>query len=389
MTTMTPEELVPLIHKTSTKVVLIITGGGTEVLPMLLKLGGGSATLLSARVPYANAETTELLGGTPDKLVSEQTTRQLAMAAYQRAVALSTDNTPVIGVACSSALQKTPNEREGRIHHIYAALQTGTKTVSLSTTIDPTFGFYGKTANQIREWEEIVNAQLMLNLIAEGCGIDSRVFTIKADRRQSQIYSSYFPELLEGKIKAVLYTPTMGISLPVGRWPTPQYILSGSFNPAHAGHAEMAAYAEKYTGCECDYELSIRNAEKPVLDFITLEDRLKTIGNRQVWLTNATTFAKKAKIFPNATFLVGHDTMIRIVNAKYGNVDEVYSIFKNYGIHFVVFGRKIDGVYHNGLDGIPRRFAAICTEVIEPLHFRDVSSSEIRNEWASRPEFDK
>src|ERR1035437_6267149 len=100
MKTMTPEELVPLIHKTATKAVLIITGGGTEVLPMLLKRGGGSATLLSARVPYANAETIQLLGGKPEKFVSEQTTRQLAMAAYQKALELVEGNEPVIGVAC-------------------------------------------------------------------------------------------------------------------------------------------------------------------------------------------------------------------------------------------------------------------------------------------------
>jgi nicotinamide mononucleotide adenylyltransferase len=383
--------VVPLIHATSIKVVLYITGGGTEVLPNLLKRGGGSATLLSARIPYANAETAELLGGEPDKYVSEQTTRQLAMAAYQRAVALSTDDAPVIGVAGSSALQKTPNERPGRIHHIYTALQTGTKTISLSTTIDPNKdGFYGWNATRIREWEESVNADLMMNLIAEGCGVEDRLFTghvkvghVKVVRKQSSLYCGYFPELLGGAIGALAYTPNMGVFLPLGRGDMPRYLLPGSFNPAHEGHAEMAAYVEKHGVGVCDYELSIRNADKPVLDFITIEDRLKTVktvGDHRVWLTNAPTFAEKAKIFQNATFLVGYDTMIRIVNPTYGNVDEVYSTFKDCGTRFVVFGREVNGVYHAGLDGIPERFAALCTEVIEPLHYRHVSSSGIRSQ---------
>jgi hypothetical protein len=378
---MTPEELVPLIHKTSTKVVLIITGGGTDVLPMLLRRGGGSATLLSARVPYANTETVELLGGEPEKFVSEATTRQLAMAAYQKALALSTDNAPVIGVACSSALQKTPNEREGRIHYIHAALQTGSKTVSLSVTIDPK-KFTPWNAIQTREWEEGINADLLLNLVAEGCGIEGRLALPAVDvvRRESSIYSGYFPELLDSKVKALAYTPNMGIFLPFGRSDMPRYLLPGSFNPAHAGHEEMAAYVERHGIGSCDYELSIRNADKPILDFISLEERLKTVGDRRVWLTNAPTFAEKARIFPNTTFLVGYDTIIRIVNPKYGNVDEVYKTFMDCGTRFLVFGRKVNGVYHAGVDGLPERFAALCKEVTEPLNFRDVSSSNIRNE---------
>jgi hypothetical protein len=63
--TVETSKLASLIHATPTKAVLYITGGGTDVLPLLLNRGGGSATLLSARVPYANEETIELLGGTP------------------------------------------------------------------------------------------------------------------------------------------------------------------------------------------------------------------------------------------------------------------------------------------------------------------------------------
>ena len=399
---MTPEQLASLIHETPTKAVLIITGGGTEVLPMLLKRGGGSATLLSACVPYANAETAALLGGEPEKYVSEQTTRQLAMAAYQKALALRTDDEPVIGVACSSALQKTPEEREGRIHHIHIALQTHTKTVSWSVTIDPK-GFM-QYPFLIREAEETMNALMVLNLVAEGCGLDERasitygmsVFPpsisaaskngfIKQERRESNIYSTYFPysayfpELFAGEVKALLCGPSQNILLPLTKCVPPRYLLPGSFNPAHAGHAEMAEYVERSGVGVCDYELSIRNADKPILDFITIEERLSSIKNRRVWLTNAPTFAQKAEIFPNTTFVVGYDTMIRIVNPKYGNLDEVYATFKAMGTRFVVFGREIDGVYHAGLDRIPERFAALCSEVTEPLHYRHVSSSDIRN----------
>ena len=386
---MTTEELVPLIHATPTKAVLYITGGGTEVLPMLLKRGGGSATILSARIPYANSETVELLGGTPDKFVSEETTRKLAMAAYQKALALRTGDEPVVGVACSSSLQKTPEEREGRIHYVYAALQTGYKTVSLSLTLDPghfTWEWQGQpikpTAYDIREWEERINAEMVLYLLAEGCGItDLTPVHKKIVRRSSQRTScEFFPEFLAGGIKALLYVPGVGFTLPVSEADYPMYMLPGSFHPAHPGHEEMAQEAEKFGGT-CDFELSIRNADKPLLDFISLEERLLTVGNRRVWVTNAPTFVEKAKLFPGTTFVVGWDTAIRIVNPKYaGSVDDVVSAFEATDTQFLVFGREVDGVFHAGLDDFPKQFAALCTAITEPLPFRAVSSSGIRRQ---------
>jgi hypothetical protein len=382
MRTMNPEELVPLIHATATKAVLFITGGGTEVLPMLLKRGGGSATLLSALVPYANAETAKLLGGVPDKFVSEQTTRQMAMAAYQKALELSEDNAPVIGVACSSALQKTPNERAGRIHYIYAALQTGTKTVSLSVAIDPKVGFELWSAEKIRLWEETANAELVMNLIAEGCGVDGRLFTgyLELKRRESSIHCGYFPELLEGKVKALCYTPGMGVFLPMGKDDYPINLLSGSFNPAHPGHFEMADFVggRNPNSGGCDFELSIRNVDKPILDFITIEERLATCGDRRVWLANAPTFMEKAKIFPGTTFAVGYDTAMRIVNPKYANIDNVRAAFETYKTRFTIFGRTIDGKFYAGLDKFPKWFSEISSAVTQPLDSAAVSSSSIR-----------
>ena len=80
------EQLVPRIHATPNQGVVIPTGGGTRVFPMLLEVGGGSNTLLDGGIPYKEFMTDEILGGTPEKYVSELTARQLAMAAYQKAL---------------------------------------------------------------------------------------------------------------------------------------------------------------------------------------------------------------------------------------------------------------------------------------------------------------
>jgi len=442
---MNVEQIVPLIHATPTKAVLYITGGGTEVLPMLLVRGGGSATLLSARVPYANAETAELLGGEPEKYVSETTTRQLAMAAFQKALALRTGDEPVIGVACSSSLQKTPEERKGRIHHIFAALQTNSKTVSISVTIDPATmdssqtiamhdtpdgtPFLEHSPVTIRKWEETLNAIVVFNLIAEGCGIKERAsvpgrYDFKADRHESKLGGSYLPLLLEGKINRLAFYVDGDTVTPSPTYhrddPYSSFIMPGSYNPAHEGHFEMADYVARelieMPNYGIDFEISIRNVEKPMLDLISLEERLKSIGKggkRKVWLTNAPTFVEKAKVFrnPYTTFIVGYDTAIRICNPKYaGDVDAVMDVFYENDTRFVVFGREMNGVFHPGFgrditaeeaaiaaetdeikksclvvyrepdtDEIPQRFTTICIAVTEPLPNRHVSSSGIRS----------
>ena len=432
----TIEQVVSLIHATPTKAVLYITGGGTEVLPMLLERGGGSATLLSARVPYANAETTELLGGEPDKFVSEATTRQLAMAAFQKALTLRTDDEPVIGVACSSALQKTPEEREGRIHYIFAALQTNTKTVSLRLEINPAtmdWVWHGQpvhpTALDIRKWEEKLNSLVMLNLIAQGCGVSEKVEVFlhgcNPTLCESTLANSALHLLLEGKINRLAFYVDGDTITPTDTHhrddPYSSFIMPGSYHPAHPGHFEMAAHVAakiiQIPDFPIDFEISIRNVEKPMLDLISLEERLRSIGNggkRKVWLTNAPTFVEKAKIFSNpyTTFIVGYDTARRICNPKYaGKIDAVMDVFYKFHTRFIVFGREIDGVFHPGFgrdvdaeeaaiaaetdeirksilavyrepdtDDIPKQFVTLCVAVTEQLPCRSISSSGIRRQ---------
>lgn len=396
------EKLVPLIHATPAKGVVIPTGGGTRVFPMLLELGGGSNTLLDGQVPYKEFMTDEILGGKPDKYVSELTARQLAMAAYQKALKIrskdavsypnDTEDYPIFGVACTVSLQKTPKEREGRKHYIYAALQTGKKTVSLSVELDPAvigpFLVGGQDAFSIRVFEEVFTASLLINLIAEACGLKERLDltqNVTVVRHESNLENDasgrYLEMLLDGTIDALIYHPEQGFWIPVEEMHKKQFILPGSFRPAHPGHFEMAEYVDQkygYPTHKCFFELSIRNAAKPPLDFISLEERLKTTGDRSVWITNAPTFKDKARIFPCATFIVGYDTAIRIIDPKYADINEVIQAFIDYNVTFTVFGRLVDGKYHYELDYFPQWFRSIAFQVDYVLPSSAVSSTSIR-----------
>lgn len=413
-----PAPLVDRIHKTPTKAVIFATGGGLGVFEELTHRGGGSATLLSGLIPYDQQETVDLLGGTPKKFVSEETTRQMAVVAYQRAVRLSKGEYPVIGVALNTVLQRVPDEREGREHIIYAALQMANQTVSVSivlpadkrTKIGEVSTLARLTAATYAEFmrveEEKLAVYVILNLIAEGCGLEERLFDFDDSNqnfhvgkptitvRRSTMKSDYFADLYSGKIKALAWDVFSGIPSPISAADAfmcaPEandvalHILPGSFNPFHDGHLEIAKMtSQKYGGDVVDFEMSIRNVDKPPLDILSIEERLRTFKTTgRVWLTNAPTFVEKSAIFQNKIFVVGIDTAVRICDAKYaGNVDQVCDTLNSNGTHFLVYGRSKDGIEQPSIETLPSAFRNIATQVSsDGRQFVGISSTDIRSQ---------
>ena len=102
-------------------------------------------------------------------------------------------------------------------------------------------------------------------------------------------------------------------------------------------------------------EISILNVEKPPLDYIEVGRRARQFKEgpkvvQFVWLTRAATFEEKSKLFPNATFVVGVDTIRRIVDPKYyanSPVTMLQSIERIIarGCRFLVFGRALDSSF--------------------------------------------
>ena len=409
----TTSEIVSKIHETPTKAVILVTGGGLGIFPELTQRGGGSATLLSGFIPYDPEETYELIGGKPDKLVSEETTRVMAMAAFQRALKLSKGQYPVAGVASSSVLQRVPTEREGRVHYIYTALQTDSYTTSATLTInDPkqlAVGLNGgSNPHAIRLLEEDINTRMILDLIAEGCGVMEQATPAKLNfikgcsvqRKRSPFLDVSVSKIMNGtrilfncypggEIQPVV--EKRGVNVANHTWAGSGYaadhslIFPGSFKPLHVGHMEMAAIAEQKYKMPLAFEISIGNADKPCMDLLSLGERLKGFTGQKelqrVWVTNVPTFVQKSNMFPGAIFVVGYDTALRIVDPKFaGPVDDVLNTFKRNRTRFLVFGRdKSDGTFQSGLADFPRAFQDISEEVSQRFYFSHVSSTGIRN----------
>ena len=389
------------------KGVLYLTGGGLSALGMLSSHGGMSNTLRSSRVCYAQKDSIEVFGCKPDHFVDEIAARQLAAAAFSHALRVRDDGlnaTNVFGVGCTSKLSVGRNERAGRTHEIYGAVMDAWTTYTVSVTLP---------GGPDRHFEEMINAKLILNLVAVGkrlydlptirldgfcctefvtleyigdlCNIhhlnhDHMVSMLTGDRAwiayQGNVNNNRVP------IPGPLYTET----------PPTQALFPGRWRPKHEGHEGIRRKAESLLKMPVSYELSLFNADKPPLDHKSILETIRQFAQEDCWLvlTKAPTFVEKARIFPNSWWVMGQDTASRLVLPKYyggmrglfGMMDELDEL----GAKFLVFGRA-DGDEFKTLfnerwpHSRVERFWGDHAQVVPEEEFRiDVSSTQIRRD---------
>jgi nicotinic acid mononucleotide adenylyltransferase len=162
-------------------------------------------------------------------------------------------------------------------------------------------------------------------------------------------------------------------------------LLPGSFNPLHGGHWKLAEIAAQIVGQSSEFELSVVNVDKPMLSRVEIRSRLAAFaGKAPVWLTQSARFLDKAECFPETTFIVGADTVMRLVATRYyGDTAQMHSALnriRTLGCRFLVACRVDDRsqcVRRRDLP-IPPEFADLFTE-IPPEQFRfDISSTQLR-----------
>jgi len=374
---------------------MALSGGGAEAIGRLLREGGGSSTLLEARVPYDMVAMDEFLGGQPNKYCSGETARLMAMAAFHHAQRFTKDADNIVGIGATASLVKKGGvERAGRRHVVYVAAQTEKETVLRQLDMK---------ANRDRGNEEAMASTLILNTLAKCCGVHENVLMFHPDQGEELIethesFSGPIQEVVCGRRQACLLTKNgndiavdppvatnESIKIGLGEF-IDAVVFPGSFRPLHKNHTEMARLAHRQTGKPVLFEISVKNADKPAIDFISLRRRLdsfKEITNEPwfggIALTNAPLFVEKAALFPGATFVMGFDTILRISNVKYyadeSQLKECIASFHRQGNKFMVFHRvDVDNPVHPLLSDL-------CS-IVDPEQYQDdgTSSTEMRGE---------
>ncbi len=371
---MSTDRFIERIHATSTKIVLAVSGGGSEAISQLLRVPGASATVLEAVVPYSAEAMVRFLGGSPDQYCSAPTARAMAMRAFLRAGELAGMDQPVAGVGGTASLATTrPKRGEHRLH---VAFQTLAATTTVSVRL--------AKAARTRKQEERLVARLLLNVVAEACGLDAHLpVQLAAEEtlsRNSITAPQPWRQLLGGQIDRCLHAP-----LGCNTDEAPPVVFPGAFNPIHRGHLRMIQVAEQRLGVRAVLEVLVLNVDKPLWDYQDLHDRLQRIGPRfPVWLTRASTFAEKARLFPGATFVVGADTIARIADPRYygGSRESCRAALRQIarrGCRFLVFGRRAGGEFLSlSRLKLPKVLVEQCEEVPEEEFRDDISSTELR-----------
>ncbi|MGQ9925727.1 MAG: hypothetical protein ACUVS4_02545 [Chloroflexaceae bacterium] len=187
--------------------------------------------------------------------------------------------------------------------------------------------------------------------------------------------------LLNGRITTLTIAPD-GTLRPDD--PPQGLILSGAFNPLHAGHEGMAAAATRLTGLPVAFELAVVNADKGALEPEDIARRAAQFtGRYTLVLSRAPLFVEKAALYPGRRFVVGYDTAARLIAPRYyggeAGMHAALEAIRAAGCSFLVAGRLVEGAFHTLADlPVPSDLADLFTPIPETLFRADISSTELR-----------
>lgn len=353
------QQLIEKIHGSNHLFSLALTGAGSEALRALFSVPGASRSIVESIIPYHDMALREFLNASSPQHCRTETARAMAMMAHLRGTRQT--GKEVIGIGCTAAIA-TDRERRGD-DRCHLSMQSSSRTETIDITLPK---------SQDRSEQEGICSGLIIELIAEAIGLSniSRPGDLVSFDRRSVSAEQEWQELVAGKIDR---TGAEKINL----------VFPGAFNPLHQGHRAIIDHVEQTTGNRPHLEISVSNVDKPPLDFLSMAERQSGASDYNLVFTNAPTFLKKAQIFPEATFVIGVDTLTRIGETKYyanpADRDNALASIAASGCRFLVYGRKVDDEFMTLDDvSVPEVLRAIATGVEEDAFRHDISSTELR-----------
>ncbi len=368
------EKQIKAIHAAPPMVVIEFAGAGAQGLAWLHGVAGSSRTILEATDRYAASSLINLLGFEPAQFTSPQVARAMATKAYIRARQLAEPGTPVAGIG-STATIATDRTKRGD-HRCCVAVCDAHGVTSYALILSKGL--------RTRQQEENLVSLLILRAVAGVCGVEGLPTpTLVGDEAFAEHFEpvDLIARLLAQEVEWVAVAPdgqmTTGEVLPHIA------MLPGSFNPLHEAHRRLAKEAARILGQEVYFELSLVNADKAP---ISLEEARRRVaqfaGLGTIILSRAPLFNQKAQVFPHSVFVLGIDTVERLIDPRFYQNDpaEMQTSLKTLrtaGCRFLVAGR-LRGHHFLTLQDLelPNGFRELFEEI--PDFRMDISSTAIR-----------
>ena len=368
------QDAIRRIHAGPAQAVVAVTGGGAQAITWLLTVPGASRTVLETLVPYSERSLERFLGERPRGIAYSETAETMARRAYRRAVELADANVPVVGIGCTAAI--ATDRRKRGAHRAHVARCTADSNVTYSLEF--------KKGLRDREGEDALASMLIVRALAEASGVpvDFALPLDAAEHIDVQGSGDPIDLLVAGAIDSVLVGADGTITAngrPRGA------VLSGSFDPLHVGHRDLASVASETLEMPVTLEMSVANVDKPTLTAPTVRERVSQFaGAYDVVLTKVPTFAEKSRVLPGCCFVIGYDTMKRLVAPKYYGGSErnmmsaLATIAESNG-RFLVAGRLEDGAFRTLSDvEVPSEFRSMFESIPESSFRQDISSTDLR-----------
>lgn len=437
-------------------VCICVAGGGGHSIATLAATSGASSLLLEGNVAYDRSAFLSYVGlnsnSTRIRYNSQEAAKLASETALKRAMTFKTNNLKqmngCIGIGCASALvsSSSPDSVKGS-GYIVATRADGSQL-----SINVALASKAESNGRNRKAEDIFISHLILRSIDLIRHSDIKA-TMKDETETNagdvitEVWDMALPQnemdedaafcaaqrLLDGDEQALVLLPVYKEGKPVKFKslkypviPNGSLIMPGSFNPPHKGHillgqaavraAERMGYSTRHKELPIFMELSLTNADKPPIDPRTASDRLQKFLQLEnlpnqwgVVLTRAPLFAQKVTCLQGCimeqsdgkhgefSFVVGADTLTRLLSTKYYNDDKdqmIAALLSMEGAHFFAGGRLEQKKDTQGqarfltgkeeLSGLPEELKRKFT-IIEEQEFRvDISSTELRQKEAEQ-----
>jgi len=361
------QSLIKQIHASGYRFVLVSSGGGSDAVSDLLRVPGASNSVLESYIPYSRESLDYYLLKKPDKYCSEDTTLSMAAKAFSAAKKIDPKSHPryLLGIAITASLA-TNYSKKGD-HKFFIAIQTHKYSKS--------FAYKFNKGKLTRAEEEALLTQYIILSIADACEIKTSLEEAPNLTITSIHAKKNWIKLVDNQIDFDASSSRM-----------PELIFPGSFNPLHSGHLAMSKLAQDKTGLGLVYEICVQNADKPPLSYHEIQRSFLQFDGHHDWvLTKAGKFTDKAALFPNSVFIIGADTLTRILDEKFylsrQDMLAKLDLFNSHNINFLVFGRKIKTEFISlGSVDIPPHISDRFIGFGEEVFRDDISSSDIRKQ---------